>query len=240
MSKKCIIIPAFNEEGTISRVIQGIKKISIEVDIIVIDDASKDLTAKKAKEVGAFVISHAFNMGYGVALQTGYKYALENKYNYLLQIDGDGQHDPKYIPEFFRLIESNNCDVVLGSRFLNDSKFKVGILKFIGVNLFRVVIRRITGKKITDPTSGYQCMHKEVYTAFTDDTFPCDYPDANIIIMLHRMGFRVKEIPVDMNPNPSGRSMHRGIHTVMYYLFKMFLSIFIILIRGKSIYHLKE
>ncbi len=239
MNKKCIIIPVFNEEQNIFSVIKGVKQYS-DIDLIVIDDGSIDQTAAKCSEAGAFVIRHPFNMGYGVALQTGYKYALIKGYKYLLQMDGDGQHDPKYIPEFFRLIESNECDVALGSRFIEDRNFKVGILKFIGICLFRFVIRAFTGEKITDPTSGYQCLRREVFTAFTDDTFPCDYPDANVIIMLHRMGFRVKEIPVDMYPNPSGRSMHRGIHTVMYYLFKLILSIFIILIREKSVYHLKE
>ncbi len=240
MKKKCIIIPAYNEDDNIIRVISGIKRTTIRADIIVIDDASKDHTVEKAKEGGAIVLLHPFNMGYGAALQTGYKYAVKNQYECLVQLDGDGQHDPKHIPDLFKLIELNDCDVVLGSRFLEKTDFKVGILKSIGIGFFRFIIQKITGEKITDPTSGYQCLSREVFNAFRDNTFPCDYPDANVIIMLHRLGFKIKEIPVDMYPNPSGRSMHRGIHTVMYYLFKMFLSIFIILIREKSVYHLKE
>ncbi len=232
MKKKCIIIPAFNEEDHIATVITGIKKYK-DADILVIDDGSKDHTARTAGEAGAFVIRHPFNMGYGVALQTGYKYAVQKKYDFLLQMDGDGQHDPKNIPDFFESMETNECDVLIGSRFLGDGDYDAGALKSFGIALFRGIIWIISGKKITDPTSGYQCLNRKVFTVFTEDSFPCDYPDANIIIMLHRKGFIIKEIPVAMAPSPAGRSMHQGIFTKIYYLFKIFLSIFIVLLRRK-------
>jgi len=233
MNKKCIIIPAFNEEENIASVIAGIKN-QTEADIIVIDDGSKDSTAERAGKAGAFVIRHPFNMGYGVALQTGYKYAVKKKYDFLLQMDGDGQHDPNAIPEFLMQIETDKCDVVVGSRFLGEGNYKAGILKTIGIGLFSFIIQIICGERITDPTSGYQCLNRKVFTFFTQDSFPCDYPDANIIIMLHRMGFIIKEIPVVMDVNPTGRSMHKGFFTLVYYFFKMFLSIFIALIREKA------
>ncbi len=238
MKNKCIIIPVFNEEHSIVNVISDIKKI-INTDIIVIDDASEDLTAEKARKAGAFVISHPFNMGYGAALQTGYKYAVRKKYDFLLQMDGDGQHDPEYIPEFFRQIESRKCDALIGSRFLGNSKYKVGFLKTVGIIFFRFVIRAITGEPITDPTSGYQCLSRRLFTVFTEDIFPSDYPDANIIIMLHRMGYKIRELPVAMMPNPSGKSMHKGVLTLIYYFFKMFLSILIIMIRERTFFSLK-
>jgi glycosyltransferase involved in cell wall biosynthesis len=233
MNKKCIIIPAFNEEENIASVIAGIKN-QTDADIIVIDDGSIDLTAKKAGKAGAYVIRHPFNMGYGVALQTGYKYAVKKKYDLLLQMDGDGQHYPNAIPEFYKQIESGKCDVVLGSRFLGKGNYKAGILKTIGIGLFSLVIKITCGERITDPTSGYQCLNSKVFTFFTKDSFPCDYPDANIIIILHRMGFTIKEIPVVMNVNPAGQSMHKGFFTLVYYFFKVFLSIFITLIREKT------
>ena len=233
MKKKCIIIPAFNEEENIALAIAGAKN-QIDADIIVIDDGSKDLTAKKAKEAGAFVISHPFNMGYGVALQTGYKYAVKNKYDFLVQIDADGQHDPKAITEFFKRVEAHECDLLIGSRFLGKGDCSVGALKSFSIGLFRLIIRIISGKKITDPTSGYQCLNRKVFTIFTEDSFPSDYPDANIIIMLHRKGLIIKEIPTIMVANPAGRSMHKGIFTKIYYFFKIFLSLFIVLIREKS------
>ncbi|RJP80144.1 MAG: glycosyltransferase family 2 protein [Desulfobacteraceae bacterium] len=238
MKKKCIIIPAYNEGGNIANVIQEIKKVT-DVDLFIIDDGSKDHTKKMAKQAGAYVISHPFNMGYGVALQTGYKFALRNNYDILLQIDGDGQHIPDMIPEFFKKIESGECDVLIGSRFLGKGGYNPRLLKKIGIFLFKVIIRLINNARITDPTSGYQCMTKEVFRIFTDDSFPCDYPDTNIIVRLHRMGFIVKELPVTMRENPEGRSMHKGTLTLMYYFFTMFLSIFISLISSKNYYKKK-
>ena len=227
---RCIIIPSYNEEKNIVSVICDIRKYH-DGDIVVIDDGSQDITSSLAREAGAFVIRHPFNMGYGVALQTGYKYAVEKNYDILLQIDGDGQHSAKFIPELFSQVESSDCDVAIGSRFLGESQYRAGFLKSIGIKLFRKIILLITGEKITDPTSGYQCLNRSVFEFFTNDTFPCDYPDANVIIMLHRAGFKIREIPVEMTSNPHGRSMHRGIFTISYYLFKMFLSIFVTLIR---------
>jgi glycosyltransferase involved in cell wall biosynthesis len=231
MNKKCIIIPAYNEGNNISSVIRDIREYSGNADIIVIDDGSKDFTAVIAEEAGAFVIRHPFNMGYGVALQTGYKYAVEQDYDVLVQMDGDGQHKAKYIQELFKQAECKDCDVVLGSRFLLDDHYKTGFMKSMGIGIFRHIIWMATGEKITDPTSGYQCLSRKVFEFFTEDHFPCDYPDANVIIMLHRAGFKIKEIPVEMMPNPEERSMHRGFSTITYYFFKVFLSIFVTLIR---------
>jgi glycosyltransferase involved in cell wall biosynthesis len=233
MNKKCIIIPTYNEEKNIASVIENIRGCS-KVDIVVIDDGSTDLTAVIAQEAGAFVIRHPFNMGYGVALQTGYKYAVEKNYDLLVQMDGDGQHSVKFIPALFNQVESFACDVAIGSRFLSQGQYKAGFLKSLGIGIFRHIIWLATREKVTDPTSGYQCLNRRVFEFFTDDHFPCDYPDANVIIMLHRTGFRIREIPVEMKPNPEGHTMHRGIFTISYYLFKVFLSIFVTLIRKRK------
>jgi glycosyltransferase involved in cell wall biosynthesis len=230
MNKKCVVIPAFNEERNIVSVIEDIRAYT-DVDLIVIDDGSSDATADMARKAGAFVIRHPFNLGYGVALQTGYKYALEKNYDLLLQMDGDGQHSAEFIPALFRQSESPDCDVVIGSRFLGDNQYKAGAFKSLGIRMFKHIIRWTTGEKITDPTSGYQCLKRKVFEFFTGDHFPCDYPDANVLIMLHRSGFTIKEIPVVMKPNPEARAMHRGVSTITYYFFKVFLSIFITLIR---------
>lgn len=234
-----VIIPAYNEAMHIGKVIEGIKAFS-DADIIVIDDGSTDQTAQAAERAGGLVIRHPFNMGYGVALQTGYKYAAVKGYEYLIQMDGDNQHDPKFIPEFFKKIKEPLCDVVIGSRFLGRADFNIGRLKLLGVRLFRKIIRLVGRVRITDPTSGFQCLCREVYGLFTHDSFPWDYPDANIIIMLLQNGFAVREIPVEMRSNPVGRSMHKGMPKLINYFFKTFLSIFIALIRNRSHYFTKE
>jgi glycosyltransferase involved in cell wall biosynthesis len=234
MNKKCIIIPAYNEGNNISSVIRDIREYSGDTDIIVIDDGSTDFTAEIAQKAGAFVIRHPFNIGYGVALQTGYKYAVEKNYDVLVQMDGDGQHSAKFIPELFKQVEYLNSDVILGSRFLLKDHYKTGFLKSMGIGIFRLTIWIATGEKITDPTSGYQCLSRKVFEFFTEDHFPCDYPDANVIIMLHRAGFKIKEIPVEMMPNTESRSMHRGLFKISYYFFTVFLSIFVTLIRKRK------
>jgi glycosyltransferase involved in cell wall biosynthesis len=231
--KRLIIIPAYNEEKQIASVIEDIRKYS-DAEIVVIDDCSKDRTAERAGSAGARVIRHPFNMGAGVAVQTGYKYAFENDCGSLLQIDGDGQHHPAHIPDMFAMVENRRCDMAIGSRFLKNSEYKTGLLKSMAIKLFRLVIKMMTGETITDPTSGYRCMNRTVFRYFTGDEFPHDYPDANIIIVLHRMGFKTAELPVTMQPNPEGRSMHRGIFKITHYLFHVFMAIFITLLKKRS------
>jgi glycosyltransferase involved in cell wall biosynthesis len=232
-TKRLIIIPAYNEENQIAAVIEGVRQYS-EADIVVIDDGSEDRTAERATSTGALLLRHPFNMGAGVAVQTGYKYAFLNTYETLLQIDGDGQHHPSHIPDLFAMIEDRQCDIVVGSRFLKYSKQTTGLFKSIAISLFRRIIKWMTGENITDPTSGYRCMNRAVFRYFTEDGFPYDYPDANVIIDLHRKGFIIAELPVTMQPNPEGRSMHRGIIKISHYFFSVFLAILITLLRKKS------
>ncbi|MBN1103329.1 MAG: glycosyltransferase family 2 protein [Deltaproteobacteria bacterium] len=234
MSKtRCIIIPAFNEGEQIASVIDGIRRFT-DADIVVVDDGSRDQTGEKARRAGAYVIEHPFNIGYGAALQTGYRYALNRGYSYLLQMDGDGQHDPGSIPGLFREAESGGWDVVLGSRFLGREPYRAGPLKDSGILVFRILVRLLTGQTITDPTSGYQCLGRRVFEVFAESDFPWRYPDANIILQLHLMGFRIKEVPARMVPNPSGRSMHQGVFRLVYYFFEMFLSLFVTLLRERN------
>ena len=234
-----IIIPAFNEQNSIAGVIAEIKKQCLW-EIVVIDDGSSDDTALRAREAGAKVIGHPFNLGYGVALQTGYKYCVLKNYDFVLQMDADGQHDPRCIADFFKQIQAKEYDVIIGSRFLADDAYRAGTAKLWAIWLFRWIIRMIGGQNITDPTSGYQCLSKKVYQLFTHDSFPYDYPDANVVVMLLKNGYRVKEIPVKMFANPAGSSMHKGVFTVVGYFMVVLLSIFITLIRSKSFYEEKN
>ena len=239
MKKKCVIIPAYNEGNNIEALIGRIKA-ATDADIIVIDDGSGDGTETIARQAGAYVICHPFNLGYSVALQTGYKFAYRNKYDLLLQMDGDGQHPADSIPAFFDRLESGACDVLIGSRFLEAGRYQIGAAKNAAIGFFKLIIRMVNGAEISDPTSGFQCMSSRVYGLFTADRFLSDYPDANIIIRLHRMGFRIAEMPVKMAENPDGRSMHKGTFKILYYFFTTLLSIFIALISEKEYSSEKE
>jgi len=228
--KVVVLIPAFNESARIAGVITGVRAVCPEFDILVINDGSKDDTADAARAAGATVVSHPFNLGYGVAIQTGYKYALRH---FLVQIDGDGQHDPAYIPQMLAPVLAGETDFALGSRFLGVESYEPSLARRLGMSLFRMLISRLVGQRITDTTSGYQAFNRQVIGYFTSEVFPCDYPDADMLLTLHRAGFRITEVPVRMHANASGKSMHSGLKP-LYYIFKMVLSIFVTLLRKKE------
>jgi glycosyltransferase involved in cell wall biosynthesis len=227
------MIPAFNEASCIVGVIADIRRVIPDYDILVINDGSSDETATLAYSAGSIVISHPFNMGYGVSIQTGYKYAFSNGYDGIVQIDADGQHDPTCIPDLLKPILTNKTDFALGSRFLGGGTYKPDWVRSVGMALFRILVTLRTGNHITDSTSGYQAFNRDVIRFFTSDTFPNDYPDADVLITLHLAGFRVREVPVRMFSNANGKTMHSGLKP-LYYTFKMLLSIFVILLRGKQ------
>ena len=235
-----VVIPAYNEERTITKVIAGIRDCCAAgqavTEIIVVDDGSCDQTARLARRAGATLIKHPFNMGYGVALQTGYKYCARRLYDAIIQMDADDQHDPCHIPTFLAQITSNQADVLIGSRFLGSNHYRVGPAKRSAIALFRGIIKWVSGATITDPTSGYQCLSAKVLPFFIHDSFPYDYPDANVIVMLLKSGFNIKEIPTAMRVNPQGKSMHRGLLTLTGYFANVFLAIFIALIRSRTFY----
>lgn len=235
LSDTLVIIPAFNEETGISDLIAKIRHHVPDFDILVINDGSSDRTAKAAQEAGAIVLSHVFNMGYGVTIQTGYKFAYEHGYSYIVQIDGDGQHDPAFIGALLGPVRSGDVDFVIGSRFLWFDSYRPSFTRRLGILFFRKLVTVIIGREITDPTSGYQAFNREVIKFFTTDVFPCDYPDADMLITLNLAGFRVREVPVRMFANPSGKTMHSGAKPI-YYMVKMCLSIVVTLLRNRQLY----
>lgn len=233
--KTLVLIPAFNEASGIATVIADIRLIVPNYDILVINDGSTDSTAAVASASGAVVVSHAFNMGYGVAIQSGYKYACSNDYDFIVQIDGDGQHDPSCIPVLLKPVIEGKVDFTLGSRFLGESNYRPHWARSLGMYLFNKLVSWQTRQQITDSTSGYQAFNRDVIRFFTSEAFPNDYPDADVLMTLHRAGFTITEIPVRMFSNTTGKSMHSGIKP-LYYVFKMFLAISVILLRSRQHY----
>jgi len=229
-SDTVVIIPAYNEEKSIFRVVSSIKEEYPDLAVVVIDDGSKDDTAKIAGRAGGTVLHHPFNMGYGATIQTGYKYALYNDYKYLVQIDGDGQHEIKDIGVLLRNLADGSCDIVLGSRFLDSASYKSSLYRHVGILLFRNLLG-LFSVKITDPTTGFQAMNLKVLKIFVQDSFPCDYPDADVIILLSKLNIKIKEVSVRMYHNHKSKSMHDNPFRVLYYLFKMILSMSLTLLR---------
>lgn len=228
--KILLIIPAYREEKNIAEVVEKAKNHCPELDILVVDDGSGDYTSSIAANCGALAIKHPFNLGYGAALQTGYKYAASRGYDIVVQMDADGQHDPKYIKGLVEEIRGRRADVAIGSRFLSGVKYRTRLNRRIGMLLFGRLVSLIVGQKITDSTSGFQALNKDVVAFLTGDIYPFDYPDADVIIMLHRAGFRIKEVPLVMYSKDGPKSMHSGLKP-LYYIFKMALSIFVTVLR---------
>lgn len=227
-----IIIPAFNEADRIGAVIEGIRNNLPQADILVINDGSKDRTREISLRAGARVVSLPFNLGVGAALQTGYKFAVSHSYQYLIQLDGDGQHDPSFLPSFLRAIQTSGRDLVIGSRFLSEKRYEGSLTRIMGIRFFGWLASVLTGQRLTDPTSGYRAMKKSVLEFCIQDLYSFDYPDADFLLVLHRAGFRMQEIPVKMNPRTGGRSQHRGLGPFTY-IFKTLLSILVNMLRKK-------
>jgi glycosyltransferase involved in cell wall biosynthesis len=212
-------------------VIEGIKRAVPEMSILVVNDGSDDSTASISRAAGAIVVTHPFNMGYGVTIQTGYKYALIHNYDYIVQLDADGQHDPSCIPALLAPVVERKSDIAIGSRFL-EGVYKPPFARRLGMAFFRGIVSFVTGMSMTDTTSGFQAFNRDIIRFFSTDIFPFDYPDADMLITLHRAGFRMTEVPVRMSEKREGNSMHGGIKPV-YYIFKMFLSILVTLLRER-------
>lgn len=225
-----VVIPAYNEQGRVGAVIADVRDTLPGADVLVIDDGSTDLTAAEATTAGAGVISLPMNSGYGIALQTGYKFGVRKGYAKIGQIDADGQHRASYLQVMLDAMEERDADLIVGSRFLDeDGHYKPTFARSIGIRLFAQLATALTHEHVSDPTSGFQLMRSSVARLFCSDVYPTDYPDADVLILLHRSGYRVCEIPVQMRPSP-GKSMH-SIHSSPYYVYKMLLSIFVTLLR---------
>lgn len=231
IEKVLIVIPTFNEAANIVRVIQGIGRVVPNAHILVVDDGSVDSTAYLAKNAGATVVSHPFNMGYGVACQTGFKYAQRHNFDYLVQMDADGQHEPESIPDLLAAVKDPAVDIALGSRWLGLAEYHGPLLRKFGKFFFGFLASTLTRFKVSDPTTGFQALSRPVIQFYCTDIYPVDYPDANVIIMLNRAGFQVTEVPVVMYRDESGQSMHSGILKPIYYGMKMMMSITMTLLR---------
>lgn len=231
-NKFLVIIPVYNEEKHIRSVIEKIKTVfKSRVDILVVNDASTDQSLNIIQEMKVDFINLLTRLPYGAVIQTGFKYALFHNYDYVGLLDGDGQHDPYFLKPMLSLLRKEQNDLIIGSRFLKH-KYKMPIIKRLGTYIFSFFIRLLTHKEISDPTSGFQVFNRAVLEYYCRDLFPVDYPDADIIIRLLYQKFRIKEFPVKMELNLE-KSMH-SFWSSFYYIGKMFLSIFIIIIDRKK------
>ena len=225
-----VVIPAFNEQGRVGAVIADVRHWLPRAHVLVVDDGSADATGQEALDAGAKLLRLPVNLGYGAALQTGYKYAVRHGYELIGQIDADGQHKAEHFVPLLAHLSTHDVDVVIGSRFLDrDGHYSASRARKVGMALFGSIASVITRQHVSDPTSGYQVMRRSVAEFFCSEVYPTDYPDADILILLHRSGYRVGEVGVQMRM-PGSKSMHSG-HRSLYYVYKMSLSILVTMLR---------
>lgn len=225
--KVLLIIPAYNEQENIKETVKKIKEFSNELDYIVINDGSTDDTEKILTENNIHHIKLVNNLGIGGAVQTGYKYAYENGYDIAIQFDGDGQHDVNYIPQICEPLINGQADMCIGTRYLDktSSKFQSTFMRRLGANIISIFIKICTGKKITDPTSGFRAVNKTVIEEFAKQ-YPTEYPEPESTVSLLVNGYKVQEVPVSMNERTGGVSSIRLFKTIDY-MAKVVLAIII-------------
>lgn len=226
------VIPAYNEEENIEKVLTEIKKDAPFADILVINDCSKDNTAKIVEKNGVKCITNIFNMQYAMAVQTGIKYAYQNNYDYVIQFDADGQHIAKEAIKLYEAIKESDYDIIIGSRYLQDMGYRCPFFRRIGTKIFSLIIEAICKQKVADPLSGFQCLNKKVIEQYSKMGFYPEFPDANLVIEMLLRGYKIKEIPVKMRLREAGESMHGGIVKPIKYMINMFYTIVFVIIQN--------
>lgn len=224
-----VILPALNEEGSIARVVRRIQECAPGADVVVINDGSVDETARVATEAGAIVLNMPYNVGIGAAVQTGFKYAARKGYDIVVRNDGDGQHAPEDIRTLIEALDTHKVDVAIGSRFIGGGDYGTSLPRRLGITLIAGLLSAITGQRVTDPTSGFAAFDRRAIRLFAR-VYPHDYPEPEAIVVLHRSGLRMCEVPVRMLRREAGTSSITTARSI-YYMIKVTLAICINMLR---------
>lgn len=223
--KTLLIIPAYNEEANIEKVVDNIIQNYPQYDYIIINDGSKDRTEEICRKRNFNYLTLPVNLGIGGAVQTGYLYAREKGYNIAVQIDGDGQHDIAYVQDVIQPILEGKADVVIGSRFLENKGFQSSAARRFGIKFLSALIKICTWKNIKDVTSGFRAVNERFIRIYAND-YPTDYPEPEAIVSAVMHKGRVMEIPVIMKEREQGKSSI-NFSKSLYYMIKVSLAIII-------------
>lgn len=221
--KKLIIIPAYNESENIENTVKDIQEKAPDFDYVIINDCSADNTREICEANGFNIVNLPVNLGIGGAVQTGYKYACKYGYDIAVQVDGDGQHDPAFLNEMAETLIKEDADMLIGSRFLEKEGFQSSKIRRVGISYFTWLIKLLTGKKITDPTSGLRMINRKLIEIFAE-SYPRDYPEPESVVHVIRLKKKVVEIPVVMRERQGGSSSIRFFSSI-YYMIKVTIAI---------------
>jgi len=223
--KNLVIIPAYNEEGSIVRTVEDIKENAPGFDYVVVNDCSTDNTLELCRKHGFSYLNLPVNLGIGGAVQAGYRYGFYHGYDTATQFDGDGQHDAKYLAQMAKTLESENADMIIGSRFIEKEGFQSSSVRRAGIKYFTGLIRILTHKTITDPTSGMRMCNRRIMAEFTVD-YPRDYPEPESVVTILKKKYKVLEVPVIMRERMEGKSSI-NLKAGFYYMIKVSLAMII-------------
>ncbi|PTD94225.1 glycosyltransferase family 2 protein [archaeon SCG-AAA382B04] len=218
--KVLALIPAFNEEKSVGKVIDEVRKHQRDYldEIVVVDDSSTDKTKEIVQDKGVEVVSHVINIGVGGAVRTGYRYAIQEEFDYLVLLDADGQHDPKYIPKLFNKLIEDECDLVIGSRFLNESHKGYSYVRKAGIIFFTKMVSFLGGIDITDVTSGYRVYDVDALKKL--DRNKDDHWAIEQSLEASRRNLKIEECSVEMPIREEGKSQF-DLETFFWYPIRM-------------------
>ncbi|HEO70424.1 MAG TPA: glycosyltransferase family 2 protein [Candidatus Hydrogenedentes bacterium] len=225
-SRVLVIVPAYNEAATIGAVLEGLRRDAPGCDLLVVNDGSTDDTGRIVAGLeDVALIQLPYNLGIGGAMQTGFKYALRNGYDVAVQCDADGQHPADEVGTLVERVERGVADLVIGSRYVADTGYAPTVYRRVGKSLLSRLVDRIIGGGITDTTSGFRALNREVLALFARQ-YPEDYPEPETLISLHKAGLKAAEAPVTMHERQGGRTSI-GPKNAVYYMVKVMLAIFV-------------
>ncbi|MBE0428403.1 MAG: glycosyltransferase family 2 protein [Thermoleophilia bacterium] len=231
-SSVLIIIPAHNEADALAGVIGEVKSSLPAAGVVVVDDGSTDETPRIALESGAELLSLPYNLGIGSSMQTGFKLAAQKGYGIAVQVDGDGQHDPREVRLLLEPILRGECDMTVGSRYLEKNDYSGSAGRRLGTALFSRMLSLMVGQKLTDATSGFRAINRRLIEHFAHD-YPRDYPEVEALMVAHMARCRIREIPVRMRQRGGGRSSINSFRSV-YYMVKVLLALLVVATRGRA------
>ncbi|WP_433528613.1 glycosyltransferase family 2 protein [Micromonospora sp. CA-263727] len=210
-----VIIPALNEAGSIADVVHEIRGELPGVDVLVVDDGSGDRTAAVAAAAGARVARLPYNLGVGGAMRLGYRYAREHDYDVAVQIDADGQHDPRYVPKLVDLLD--DYDLVIGARFAGEGEYAVRGPRRWAMGMLSMVLSGLAGTPLTDTTSGFRAANRRMIDMFAR-WYPAEYLGDTVETLVHaaRRGYRIQQVPVAMRRRMAGTPSHSPAKAMIY------------------------
>jgi len=228
-----LIVPAYNEARSLPRLIEQIRSLHPSYEVAVINDGSSDDTAQVVGQLPVRLISLPCNLGIGGAMQTGFCVAREEGFDVAVRVDGDGQHPVEQIHLLVDGLLRSGCDIVIGSRFLTGTGFQSTISRRLGIRIFSVWLSAICHTRITDATSGFRALNRHAIELLSRN-YAEDYPEVEAILVAHRAGLRIAEVPVQMSARTEGVSSIGKVRSIGY-MVKVSLSLLMSLIRRPNV-----